>query len=91
MELRRLGRLQPLLVQVGVVLRIVIHNIVVAILDQDVGMVVAQIAVLGVHRVVHYVLCTANVEIGMGDMDILVRRLLYQIQLSDPAGAASLH
>ena len=79
MELRRLGRLQPLLIQVGMVLRVVIHNIVAAVLDQDIGMVVAQIAVLGVHRVVHYVLCTANVEIGMSDMDILVRRLLYQI------------
>ena len=89
MEAHRLRRFQPLFIQVGMVLCIVVYNVVTAIFDQDVGMVIPQIAVLGVDGKVHHVLCPADVEVGMGHMDVLICILLHKIQLAFRSRTAS--
>ena len=79
MEQCRLGGIQALFVQIGVVLRIVIHNVIVAVFQQDIGVVVSEVVVPCLDGIVHDVHRTTDVEVRVGHMDVLVRILLHEI------------
>ena len=87
MEQCRLGRLQPPLIQICVILRIIINDIIISAIQQNIGMVISQIVVSCLHCIIHDIFRTSDMEIRMGHMDVLIRILLDKVQSNRPPGS----